>query len=34
MLTALITESPWTDEEFDALKAEIERVRNERKARP
>ena len=31
MLTALITEAPWTDEEFDALKAEIDRVRNERK---
>ena len=31
MLTALITESPWTDDEFDALKAEIDRVRNERK---
>ena len=31
MLTALITESAWTDDEFDALKAEIDRVRNERK---
>ncbi len=31
MLTALITESPLTDEEFDALKAEIDRVRDERK---
>jgi predicted transcriptional regulator len=31
MLTALITQSPWTDEEFDALQAEIERVRKERK---
>ena len=31
MLTALISESPWTDDEFDALKAEIDRVRNERK---
>jgi predicted transcriptional regulator len=31
MLTALITESPWTDDEFDALTAEIDRVRNERK---
>jgi BlaI family transcriptional regulator, penicillinase repressor len=30
MLTALIAESPWTEEEFDALKAEIDRVRNER----
>lgn len=34
MLTALITESPWTDAEFDALKAEIERVRNERRKQP
>ena len=31
MLTALITQSPWTDDEFDALQAEIDRVRNERK---
>ena len=36
MLTALITESAWTDDEFDALKAQIDqarldRVRNERK---
>jgi len=31
MLTALIKESPWTEEEFDALQAEIERVREERK---
>ncbi len=30
MLTALINESPWTDDEFDALKAEIDRVRKER----
>lgn len=34
MLTALIKESPWTDQELDALKAEIERVRTERRALP
>ena len=27
MLTALITESPWTHEEIEALQAEIDRVR-------
>ena len=31
MLTALITESSLTDEEFEALKEEIDRVRDERK---
>jgi len=31
MMTALMTESSWTDEEFDALTGEIERVRKERK---
>lgn len=31
MLTALIKESPLTDEEFDALQAEIDRSRKERK---
>ncbi|HXE63668.1 MAG TPA: BlaI/MecI/CopY family transcriptional regulator [Bryobacteraceae bacterium] len=31
MMTALMTESPWTDQEFDDLAAEIKRVRNERK---
>ena len=31
MMTALVAESSWTDEELDALKAEIDRVRNERK---
>src|SRR6516162_10078474 len=30
MLTALITQSPLTDDEFNALQAEIDRVRNER----
>jgi predicted transcriptional regulator len=31
MMTALVSEASWTDEELDALKAEIERVRRERK---
>jgi BlaI family penicillinase repressor len=31
MMTALVTEAPWTDEDLDALKAEIDRVRTERK---
>jgi BlaI family penicillinase repressor len=31
MMTALVTEASWTDEELDALKAEIDRVRKERK---
>ena len=31
MMTALVTEAPWTDEELDALKDEIDRVRKERK---
>jgi BlaI family penicillinase repressor len=31
MLTTLIKESPWTDEELDALQAQIDRVRRERK---
>src|SRR5215468_3926809 len=31
MMTALVGESPWTDDELDALKAEIDRVRKERK---
>jgi BlaI family transcriptional regulator, penicillinase repressor len=34
MTTALVSESQWTDEELDALKAEIERVRTERKKKP
>ena len=29
MMTALVAESSWTDEELDALKAEIDRVRKE-----
>jgi predicted transcriptional regulator len=31
MMTALVTEAPWTDDELDALKGEIDRVRKERK---
>ena len=34
MLTALITESGLSDDAFDALKAEIDRVRSERKKQP
>jgi predicted transcriptional regulator len=31
MMTALVAESPFSDDEFEALTAEIERVRKERK---
>jgi predicted transcriptional regulator len=31
MVTALVSEAPWTDEELDALRSEIDRVRKERK---
>ena len=31
MMTSLVAEASWTDDELDALKAEIERVRKERK---
>jgi hypothetical protein len=31
MMTALVAESSWTDDELDALKEEIDRARNERK---
>src|SRR5260370_34341362 len=31
MITSLVSEAPWTDEELDALKVEIDRVRKERK---
>ena len=31
MVTALLREGDWTDEELDALRAELERVRKERK---
>ena len=32
MMTALLTQESWSDEELDALQAEIERVRKERKS--
>jgi BlaI family transcriptional regulator, penicillinase repressor len=32
MVTALVRQETWTDEELDALRAEIDRVRNERNA--
>jgi predicted transcriptional regulator len=31
MMTALVTESSWSDEDLDALRSEIDRVRKERK---
>lgn len=31
MMTSLVSEAPWTDEELDSLKHEIDRVRKERK---
>src|SRR5437588_5409103 len=31
MMTALVTEASWSDDELDALKNEIDRVRKERK---
>src|ERR1022692_3210291 len=31
MVTALVSEASWTDEELDAIRAEIDRVRKERK---
>ncbi len=34
MMTALVSEADWTDEELDALKDEIERVRKERRKQP
>jgi predicted transcriptional regulator len=33
MVTSLVSEASWTDEELDALRNEIERVRKERKTR-
>src|SRR5688572_7452650 len=33
MMTALLSQESWTDDELDALQAEIERVRKERKLR-
>jgi len=34
MMTALVNEADWTDEELDALRDEIDRVRKERKKQP
>jgi predicted transcriptional regulator len=31
MVTALVAEAPWTDEELDALKTQIDRVRKDKK---
>ena len=31
MMTALVNEAPWTDDDLEALRTEIDRVRNERK---
>jgi BlaI family transcriptional regulator, penicillinase repressor len=31
MMTAMVTEAAWSDEDLDALRAEIDRVRKERK---
>ncbi len=31
MMTALVAESPWSEDELEALKAEIDRVRKERR---
>jgi predicted transcriptional regulator len=33
MMTALVAEGSWTDEDLDSLRAEIDRVRKERKQR-
>jgi BlaI family transcriptional regulator, penicillinase repressor len=33
MMTSLVSEAPWTDEELDELQGEIDRVRKERKDR-
>jgi len=32
MMTSLVSEASWTDEELDALRSEIDRVRRERKS--
>lgn len=34
MMTALVAEATWTDEELEAIKDEIERVREERRKEP
>ena len=34
MMTALLADAAWTDDDLDVLKAEIDRVRKERKQKP
>jgi predicted transcriptional regulator len=34
MITALLADGSWTDDDLDVLKTEIERVRKERKTKP
>jgi BlaI family transcriptional regulator, penicillinase repressor len=34
MMTALVADGSWTDEDLETLRAEIDRVRNERKTKP
>jgi predicted transcriptional regulator len=34
MMTALVSEASWTDEELEVLRAEIDRVRKEKKDQP
>ena len=34
MMTALVSEAPWTDEELEHIRVEIDRVRKERKTQP
>jgi predicted transcriptional regulator len=34
MMTALVAEASWSDDELEGLKAEIDRVRRERKQKP
>jgi BlaI family transcriptional regulator, penicillinase repressor len=34
MMTALVTEASWSDDDLEALRAEIDRVRKERKQKP
>lgn len=34
MMTAMVSEAPWTDDDLEALQSEIDRVRKERKSQP
>jgi len=34
MMTALVTEASWTDDDLDALKEEIDRARRQRRKQP